>query len=133
MQFYSCCINYWIFFCFDELLFLFNFFDYSSEMLNRLNSLRSEKIFTDATVCVGQEEFLCHRNVLAASSPYFRAMFTSELREGKETLVSFNDISPWIMKRIIDYIYTGITMTEKFFLSNADCCISKNLLTSERI
>lgn len=81
--------------------------DYSSEMLNRLNSLRSEKIFTDATVCVGQEEFFCHRNVLAASSPYFRAMFTSELREGKETLVSFNDISPWIMKRIIDYIYTG--------------------------
>ncbi|XP_071181603.1 kelch-like protein 21 isoform X1 [Mytilus galloprovincialis] len=81
--------------------------DYSSEMLNKLNSLRTEKVFTDATVCCGQEEFFCHRNVLAASSPYFRAMFTSELREGKETLVSFNDISAWTMKRIIDYIYTG--------------------------
>lgn len=81
--------------------------DYGNEMLNRLNSLRNERVFTDSTVCVGQEEFYCHRNVLAASSPYFRAMFTSELREGKETLVSFNNISPWTMKRIIDYIYTG--------------------------
>ncbi|CAG2255921.1 Kelch-like protein 20,Kelch-like protein 38,Kelch-like protein 28,Kelch-like protein 24,Kelch-like protein diablo [Mytilus edulis] len=81
--------------------------DYSSEMLNKLNSLRTEKVFTDATVCCGQEEFFCHRNVLAASSPYFRAMFTSELREEKNSGIIFNDISAWTMKRIIDYIYTG--------------------------
>lgn len=80
---------------------------YSHDILTKVNSLRTEKVFTDATLCVGHEEFFCHRNILAASSPYFRAMFTSELREGLETRVSFNEISPWILKRIIEYVYTG--------------------------
>ncbi|XP_021363093.1 kelch-like protein 21 [Mizuhopecten yessoensis] len=81
--------------------------DYGLDILRRINTLRSERVFTDASICVGQEEFPCHRNILAASSPYFKAMFTSELREGLETVVSINEVSPWIIKRILEYVYTG--------------------------
>ena len=81
--------------------------NYGFEVLSRLNSLRVESCFTDAILCVGQEEFPCHRNVLAVSSPYFKAMFSSDLRESKEAKVCLNDISPWTMKRVIEYAYTG--------------------------
>lgn len=81
--------------------------NYSNDILRRINTLRSERVFTDASICVGQEDLPCHRNVLAASSPYFKAMFTSDLREGLEPVVALDEVSPWIMKRIIDYVYTG--------------------------
>lgn len=80
---------------------------YGSDILVMLNSQRSEGSFTDAVLSVEHEEFPCHRNVLAASSPYFKAMFTCNLSEGRGTCASFNDVSPWTLKRIIDYVYTG--------------------------
>lgn len=83
--------------------------NHGSSILAGINTLRSEQIFTDASILAGHEEFPCHRNILAASSPYFKAMFTSRLREDTDATVSFNEteISPWTMKRILDYIYTG--------------------------
>ena len=62
--------------------------NYGLEVLSRLNAFRAEACFTDAILCVDQEEFPCHRNVLAVSSPYFRAMFSSDLKESKEAKIS---------------------------------------------
>lgn len=81
--------------------------NYGHEVLVKLNGLRNEHCFTDAILCVGDREFPCHRNVLAVSSPYFRAMFTSDLRESKEVKIPFNEVSPSIMLQLIDYAYTG--------------------------
>lgn len=81
--------------------------NYGLEVLNKLNSLRTKSCFTDAILCISHEEFPCHRNVLAASSPYFQAMFSCDLKEGKEARIVFNDVSPWTMKRVIEYAYTG--------------------------
>lgn len=81
--------------------------NYAQELLGRLNSLRSQAGFTDAILCVEHEEFPCHRNVLAVSSPYFNAMFSCDLREKNQPRVVLNQVSPWIMKRIIEYVYSG--------------------------
>ncbi|KAK6188612.1 hypothetical protein SNE40_004754 [Patella caerulea] len=81
--------------------------NYGSDILAKLNALRQEATFTDVILCVGHEELPCHRNILAVSSPYFRAMFTSELRERHESRICFNEVSPWTLKRIIDYAYSG--------------------------
>ena len=77
------------------------------EVLKKLNALRSESCFTDAILCVGQEEYPCHRNVLAVSSPYFKTLFTSDFRESKAARIEFNDVSPWAVRRLIEYAYTG--------------------------
>ena len=81
--------------------------NHGHEMLTKLNLLREENSFTDAILCVGKEEYPCHRNILAVSSPYFKAMFTSDLRESKEFKITFNEITASTMSSIIDYAYTG--------------------------
>lgn len=47
------------------------------------------------------------RCVLAASSPYFKATFSNEFQEAINARVVLHDVSPWIMKRILDYVYSG--------------------------
>lgn len=81
--------------------------EYGQTMLLKLNEFRHAALFTDTILCVGQEEFPCHKNILAVSSPYFQAMFTSDLKESRENRISFNEVSPWTLKRVIDYVYSG--------------------------
>lgn len=80
---------------------------YGSSILLKLNEFRLGSLFTDTILCVEEEEFPCHKNVLAVSSPYFQAMFTTDLKESRENKIRFSDISPWILKLLIDYAYSG--------------------------
>lgn len=47
------------------------------------------------------------RCVLAASSPYFQATFSNQFQEAINARVILHDVSPWTVKRILDYIYSG--------------------------
>ncbi|XP_052776298.1 kelch-like protein 21 [Mya arenaria] len=80
---------------------------YGIDLLKNLNDMRIKRLFTDTILCLGQEEFPCHKNILSASSPYFHAMFTNDVRENRDIRIYFDDISPWTFKRILDYVYTG--------------------------
>ena len=87
-------------YCYDEP-------NYGCVVLGKLNKLRAESSLTDVILCVGGDEFPCHRNVLSVCSPYFEAMFSGDLRESKEARISFNEILPQTLKEVIDYSYTG--------------------------
>ncbi|CAH1773354.1 unnamed protein product [Owenia fusiformis] len=80
---------------------------YGQGILATLNKYRISGTFTDAIITIEHEEFPCHRGVLAASSPYFMALFSSDLKEGKEARVVFKDMSAWTVKRLIEYAYSG--------------------------
>lgn len=45
---------------------------HSVQVLSGLNSLRLSRIFCDVTLCVDDQEFTCHKIVLASFSPYFK-------------------------------------------------------------
>lgn len=81
--------------------------DFSSDLLKQLNGLRQKELLTDVTVCAGATELPCHRNVLACSSPYFRAMFCSSFRESGEAKVHLQGLEPASLDQIILYVYTG--------------------------
>ncbi|KAM6948846.1 kelch-like protein 40a [Aplochiton taeniatus] len=75
--------------------------------------LENEK-FVDCVLKIKDQEFPCHRLVLAASSPFFKAMFLSNLEEGKKREIILKDVEPGVMGMILRYIYTSdINLTEQ--------------------
>ncbi|KAJ8034064.1 Kelch-like protein 24 [Holothuria leucospilota] len=62
---------------------------------------------TDVTIYAEGKRFPCHRNVLAASSRYFRAMFTSDHRERTSDEVELTGIKASCFQLILNYVYTG--------------------------
>lgn len=75
--------------------------------------LENEK-FVDCVLKIQDREFPCHRLVLAASSPFFKAMFLSDLEESKKKEIVLKDVEPGVMAMILRYIYTSdINLTEQ--------------------
>ena len=50
-----------------------------------LNDFRVQNLLSDVTIRVGSRDFPAHRVILAATSPYFQAMFTSKFQKKKKT------------------------------------------------
>jgi BTB/POZ domain len=63
--------------------------DRSSTILAGLTSMYRDKLFVDVTLTAGNRDFACHRNVLAISSPFFAAMFESNMAEKNQTKVLY--------------------------------------------
>jgi kelch-like protein 2/3 len=74
---------------------------------NVLDDLRREGQLCDVTIKVKDQEFLAHRVVLAATSPYFLAMFTGELSESKQDSVTIKEVEPSAIEQLISFVYTG--------------------------
>ncbi|CAH8645875.1 unnamed protein product [Heterobilharzia americana] len=80
---------------------------YLKEVMNAMYELFQSQKLTDVTLCVNSESIKCHRIVLAGASPYFRAMFTSEMREALLPKIKLHYISATALKKLIDFAYTG--------------------------
>ena len=78
-------------------------------------------IFSDVKVIIGTQTFYAHKNILAALSRYFAAMFESSMKEVEEGEIRITDIFANIMQEIFRFIYTGkinvgITMITDLFI-----------------
>ncbi|XP_060900031.1 kelch-like protein 40a [Labrus mixtus] len=70
--------------------------------------------FVDCVLKIQDKEYPCHRLVLAASSPFFKAMFLSDLEESKKREIVLKDVEPGVMGMILRYLYTSdISLTEQ--------------------
>ena len=58
--------------------------DFKDELLDKLNELRETNVLCDTTIRTEGQDFAAHKCVLSAASAYFRALFTSQMRETKE-------------------------------------------------
>ena len=57
--------------------------------------------------------YLIGRVILSACSPYFHAMFTSELLEARQTEVPFRDMDEHAVDLLVNFCYTSeITIEE---------------------
>ena len=61
--------------------------------------------FLDCVVRVGEREFPCHRLVLAACSPHFRARFLAEPESAGE--LRLEEVSPDVVAQVLHYLYTS--------------------------
>ncbi|VEN55814.1 unnamed protein product [Callosobruchus maculatus] len=91
----------------------FMMLDYLKEAMKSMDMMRGHQMLTDVVLEVGNELFHAHRVVLAAASPYFKAMFTGGLKETDMNRVKLQGVSPTAMARLIRFMYTGkIRVTE---------------------
>lgn len=81
---------------------------HQSSVLKQLNQQRLQELFCDCSVLVEGQLFRAHRNVLFASSGYFR-MLLSQGPDGLSDTVSatFDVFSPETFTVIMDFIYSG--------------------------
>ena len=78
------------------------------ELVKRLNMLRRQDHLCDVTLMTKDDkEFKAHRNVLSAASPFFCKLFRSDMKENREGIVRFKEISGAVMEDVLEFIYTG--------------------------
>lgn len=83
-------------------------------ILDQITQLRRSHELCDVVLSVGNCKISAHKVILSASSPYFRAMFTGELVEARQTEITIKDIDETAMEMLIDFCYTSkITVDEK--------------------
>uniref|UniRef100_G3NVL9 Zinc finger and BTB domain containing 8A n=1 Tax=Gasterosteus aculeatus TaxID=69293 RepID=G3NVL9_GASAC len=81
---------------------------HQSSLLKQLDQQRRQELFCDCSVLVEGQLFRAHRNVLFASSGYFR-MLLSQGPDGLSDSVNatFDVFSPETFTVILDFIYSG--------------------------
>ena len=78
-----------------------------SHLLHAVSQLYAEGLFSDVTLCAGNEEINCHRSILAASSAFFMGMFQSELDESRLSKIPIKEMEASTLRLVLDYIYSG--------------------------
>ena len=92
----------------DELPNLFDNVSHASTILNELEKDRKgNQEFCDATIAVESRTFNVHKCIVAASSVFFRKMFSAKMKETYESKATILTISAETMEVVLDYIYTS--------------------------
>ena len=79
---------------------------HTMKLAGALNELRKEKELCDIIITIGERSFPAHRAVLAASSRYFKVMFTSGFKESSADKVNI-DGDPEVFECLLEFAYTG--------------------------
>ena len=73
----------------------------------QMEDIRRQGKLCDVNLKVGDHVFAAHRIVLAATIPYFRAMFTHDMVEAKQPDITMHSIDPSAMEALINFAYSG--------------------------
>ena len=92
-------------------LFATNPFDSKerNDWMTKLSQIRRNGLFVDSNIITSDfQKFPIDRNVFAAVSPYFMALYSNSLySENKNREVFLPDISSKVMEIIVEFVYTG--------------------------
>ncbi|XP_055953846.1 uncharacterized protein LOC129989372 [Argiope bruennichi] len=69
-------------------------------------SLFSEGTLSDVKLRTATETLSVHKAVLIARSPVFWSMFTTDMREKKQSFVEINDVDADTMRRMLSFMYS---------------------------
>lgn len=85
----------------------FTWHGHSNSVLSVLNQMRLHRELTDVELVVEELKIPAHKTVLVASSPYFRAMFTSSYSETSQRSVEILGMTPEALELLVNYFYTS--------------------------
>ncbi len=79
----------------------------ADKVLAGLAAQQNDGVLCDVELRTEQQTILAHKNVLAASTPYFAAMFTGGFEETSARVVEVRGVTFVGLKNVIDFIYTS--------------------------
>lgn len=79
-----------------------------SDLFAELYHLWMNNELCDVNLNVGGVIIPAHRIILAALSPYFKAMFCSHLDERQQFTINIQDLNPVALKSIVKFAYTAV-------------------------
>uniref|UniRef100_A0A0K0D475 BTB domain-containing protein n=1 Tax=Angiostrongylus cantonensis TaxID=6313 RepID=A0A0K0D475_ANGCA len=88
--------------CSSRIKFVYLFKAFSS-----LNDLRLSGQLCDIVLVVEGRKINAHKVVLAASVPYFRIMFTTDMLEANQTEVVLQDLDFDTLEQLVSFAYSG--------------------------
>ena len=82
---------------------------FKEQLLCKLDELRKANFLCDTIVRVEGEDFPAHKNVLCATSDYFKAFFSSDLqvKESQSSLVELKNVKSSTIAEVLRFMYTG--------------------------
>ena len=82
--------------------------EYTLSLLTALYNQLKTSEFCDVMLDVSGQKYPAHRNILAAASPYFHAMFTGGLSESSETEIHLHGTTAEVFEVLLKFMYTGL-------------------------
>ena len=79
--------------------------DILNGMVTNLSSLRQDESLCDVTLKIGDMSIKAHKVVLAASTPYFNAMFTNQMLESSLNEVKLQEVDEKSVNELVNFIY----------------------------
>ncbi|XP_005094378.1 kelch-like protein 18 [Aplysia californica] len=92
--------------------------DFVTSFHAKLHQLWADSELCDVQLCVEEMVIPAHRIILAALSPYFKAMFCSHLNERQEFQIRIQGLNAQAVKAVVQFAYT------------ADLCLSEETVQS---
>jgi len=86
---------------------IFHYKEHPASAFPAMEDIRRQGKLCDISLTVGTHTFQAHRIVLAATVPYFRAMFTHDMKEANQREIVIHEVEPSAMESFINYAYTG--------------------------
>ncbi|XP_060591651.1 uncharacterized protein LOC132746491 [Ruditapes philippinarum] len=86
---------------------------HENQVLKAMGKFLNNEEYSDIDVRVGKKVFKCHKIVLAASSSYFQALFSSGMSEVQDGMVELAALDEKEFKNILKVMYTGKCVLNK--------------------
>lgn len=77
------------------------------QLCQDLSDLFKDETTTDVKIKCGTKIFPCHRAILSARSPVFRAMLKTDMEESRDGIVEITDFGPKVVEDMLRFIYTS--------------------------
>lgn len=80
---------------------------YTDGAFQKMAGFRERNQFTDIVLVAGNKRIAAHKVIISSLCDYFNAMFTNELLETHQEIVTINNVDPDALEALINYAYTS--------------------------